>query len=29
MAEIRYRAHITHTEKTVERLYKTQYYVYE
>ena len=29
MAEICYRAKITHTEKTVEQLYKMQYYVYE
>ena len=29
MAEICYRATITHTEKTVEQLYKMQYYVYE
>ena len=29
MAEIDYRAKITHTEKTVEQLYKMQYYVYE
>ena len=29
MAEICYQAKITHTEKSVEQLYKTQYYVYE
>jgi hypothetical protein len=29
MAEYLYRAKITHTEKTVEQLYKMQYYVYE
>ena len=29
MAESYYRAKITHTEKTVEQLYKMQYYVYE
>ena len=29
MAEYQYRARIDHTEKTVERLYKMQYYVYE
>ena len=29
MAEILYRAEIRHTEKTVEQLYKMQYYVYE
>ena len=29
MAEPLYRASIRHTEKTVEQLYKTQYYVYE
>lgn len=29
MSEPQYRARIQHTEKTVERLYKTQYYVYE
>lgn len=29
MAEYKYRARIEHTEKTVERLYKMQYYVYE
>ena len=29
MAEPLYRAGIRHTEKTVEQLYKTQYYVYE
>ena len=29
MSEKVYRAGITHTEKTVERLYKMQYYVYE
>ncbi len=29
MAETLYRAKITHTEKTVEQLYKMQYYVYE
>ena len=29
MADYLYRAKITHTEKTVEQLYKMQYYVYE
>lgn len=29
MAQAQYRAKITHTEKTVEQLYKMQYYVYE
>ena len=29
MAEICYRAKITHTEKTVEQLYKMQYFVYD
>lgn len=29
MAQALYRAKITHTEKTVEQLYKMQYYVYE
>ncbi len=29
MAEVLYRASIAHTEKTVEQLYKMQYYVYE
>jgi hypothetical protein len=29
MAETRYRAKIKHTEKTVQQLYKTQYYVFE
>ena len=29
MAESFYHAKITHTEKTVEQLYKMQYYVYE
>lgn len=27
--KILYRAQIKHTEKTVEQLYKTQYYAYE
>ena len=29
MADYLYRAKIPHTEKTVEQLYKMQYYVYE
>ena len=29
MADCLYRAKITHTGKTVEQLYKMQYYVYE
>ena len=29
MADIRYRAEIQHTEKTIQRLYRTQYYAYD
>lgn len=29
MADIRYRAEIRHTEKTIQRLYRTQYYAYD
>ena len=29
MADYLYRAKIAHTEKTVEQLYKMQYYMYE
>lgn len=29
MADVRYRAEIRHTEKTILRLYKTQYYAYD